>query len=192
MKYYSILLDIKGKRCTVIGGGKIALRKIEKLCRAGAIVTVVAPQIITEIKELHFSNIQFITESYKPQYLSNSFLVFAATSCTDTNETICKEAKEQGILVNSITQTNESNFIIPASCKKDFLNIGISTDGLVPSLSKQLRKHIQAQMDKIKTELLCELKELREQMINLSDEKDRKTLQDTIDFKVNKIIELIS
>lgn len=192
MKYYNILLDIKDKRCVVIGGGKVALRKARKLCAAHADVLVVAPNIHPSFADISSSIAEMREKTYDSSDLDGAFLVFATTSCPATNKAICIEAMSRGILTSSVNGVDYGNFIIPATCTQGMLNVSISTDGLAPSLSKHLRKHLQRQIQQIEIKSLEEIVALRKEMLSSQDETKRKAIEEVIDKKVNNIITTMS
>lgn len=192
MNFYNVAIDIRDRRCVVIGGGKIAFRKAKKLYEAGADVLVVSPSFIPNFTtELGHYSLQLIEDVYKKKYLKNALLIFAATSLPEINETICKDAKKLGIWVNSVNGITNGNFIIPATCKRGILTVGITTEGLSPSLSKHLRKSLQEKIEKIEEQLLDEIVVLRKEMVAEKNEKRKKELQTLIEEKAKEIVRII-
>lgn len=188
MEYYNILLNITGKKCVVVGGGGVALRKVKKLCLANAKVTVIAPEIHPELKNICPPVSQIIERNYTDEDLDDAFLVFATTSSLQTNKQICKQCETRGILVNSVNGVDFGNFILPATCTQGILNIGISTQGKAPSLSKHIRKYLQNKTKNIKLSLLDEIVELRGNMIQSTDIYERQKIENLIDKKVEQIL----
>lgn len=121
-KYYPIGLDIKGKKCVVVGSGNVARRKIERLAKFGAKVVVVNP--------------------YRKDFLKGAYLVFACTNKINVNKKIASDAKEMGILVNVAKPGNASSFILPAIAEKGDFLISISTHGKSPANAKRLCEKI--------------------------------------------------
>lgn len=192
MNYYNLAIDLKGQKCVVVGGGKVAFRKVRKLCASGAEVIAIAPHFLTDFYEVEtFSNLTLITEEYKKEVLTNAVLVFAATSSPTVNQQVCKDAKEQKIRSNSVNGVEHSSFIIPATCHKDILTIGILTEGKAPVLSKHLRQYLQDELGKIPKEYIEELVTLRRLKVAEEDKAKRAYLEKEIDTKTEKIIRLL-
>ncbi len=185
MQFYNLSIDIRQRKCVVVGGGKVALRKVRKLCAADADVIVVSPELLPEFYE---ENITILQEKYKKTVLQGAVLVFAATSDFSVNQQICKDAEELGIWANFVNGVEYGSFIIPATCKKGNLTIGITTDGKAPSLSKELRKYFQEQLAKFETEMLNEIVALRAKMVASSDDETKQKLEQEIAKKTAEII----
>ncbi len=188
MQFYNLSIDIRQRKCVVVGGGKVALRKVRKLCAAGADVVVISPELLPEF---HEDKITIVQEKYKKTVLQGAVLVFAATSDFAVNQQICKDAEELGIWTNSVNGVEYGSFIIPATCTKEFLNIGITTDGKAPSLSKELRKYFQEQLAKIETEMLNEIVALRTKMVASSEDETKQNLEQEIVKKTAEFIRKI-
>ncbi|MEK6567175.1 MAG: bifunctional precorrin-2 dehydrogenase/sirohydrochlorin ferrochelatase [Candidatus Omnitrophota bacterium] len=143
MKYYPLLLDLKEKRCIVVGGGRVAQRKVNSLLKAGALVRIISPNLTQNLKKLAGKNkIYWITSHYRKRHIQNSFLVIAAVSDKKINSKISHDAQKAGILVNVVDSPEESNFIVPAHISRGDLIISISTSGKAPALSKRIRKDL--------------------------------------------------
>ena len=139
---YPININLQGRRCAVIGGGRTALRKIKLLLRAGAAVTVTAPEISEEIKELTASEKVTVKEkAASPEDIKDCFLVICAASEPTVNQIIAAAAKKDGILVNlAAPPLDEGDFIVPASVCAADLQISFSTSGKSPELARRLKQ----------------------------------------------------
>lgn len=143
-KYYPIMLDIKEKRCKVIGGGRVAERKVATLLEYGALITVISPMVTDKLREYdNHGKIELINREYSYGDLDNSYLVYAATNDEATNKACLKECKEKGIPLNVVDRPEMCDFIIPASIKRGHLNISISTNGKSPMLSRRIRQSLE-------------------------------------------------
>lgn len=132
---YPVMLNLKEKMCVVIGGGKIALRKVKKLKDCGAEVTVVSPALCEGFEEL---NIVCRTKEYDKNDLDGMFLAIAATDGHEVNLKIREDAKALGILVSLADAPELSDFVSPASRSDGNVTIAVSTNGAFPLLSKKL------------------------------------------------------
>lgn len=139
MKYYPIFLNIEGKRCVVIGGGRVAKRKIEGLLRARADVVVISPNLDEELKKM----VLWINREYKNGDLDGAFIAIAATNNKEVNQMVYNEAEERGVLVNVVDTPNFCRFIVPSIVEKEDFTIAISSCGKNPSLSKKIRLRLE-------------------------------------------------
>ena len=149
MKYYPINLNIKGKRCVVIGGGRVAERKVKNLLHCGARVRVVSPDLTKQLsKWVSQGRIDYIQREYRTSHLKRAFLVYAATSNRKVNAEIARDAAEQRLLVNVADAARESTFILPAVLRKRGIFIAVSTNGLSPAKAVRIRDRLKTLMDK--------------------------------------------
>lgn len=139
--YYPAFLNLKGKKTVVIGGGKVAERKILALLKTGADITVTSPEITKKIeKEKLKGRIKHITRQYRKGDLKNAFLVIAATDYPAINERVSKDAL---CLVNVVDTPDLCNFIVPSIMNRGLLNIAVSSSGISPALSRSIRKELE-------------------------------------------------
>lgn len=139
---YPISLRIKNKKCLVVGGGRVAARKILDLLVSGAIVTVVSPEICPEIKAQE-DEITLILRPYEKGDEKGAFLVLAATDSRAVNEEVYKNAHAAGILVNVADTPDICDFYIPSRIRRGPLMVTIATSGKVPGLSRKIRKELE-------------------------------------------------
>lgn len=138
------MLDIRNKKCVVIGGGKVAHRKILSLLECHAEVIVISKIIIEDIRLLvENKKIKYIEDNYNFKYISDVNLVYAATDDSDTNKNVYRQCNEKNILVNVVDEPDICNFIVPSKVKRGDLTISISTNGKSPMLAKKLREDLE-------------------------------------------------
>jgi precorrin-2 dehydrogenase/sirohydrochlorin ferrochelatase len=156
MKYYPINLNIKGRLCVVIGGGRVAERKVKNLLRCGGRVRVVSPDLTNLLsKWVSQGRIDYTRSEYRASHLKGAFLVYAATSNRKVNAEIARDAVQRRLLVNVADSPAESSFILPAVVRKREISIAVSTDGLSPAKSVRIRDRIKEFVEKgilVKTE----------------------------------------
>lgn len=152
---FSIELNLEGRNVLVVGGGRIALRKVKTLLPTGARITVVAPQFDPEFENLsskgearpHTSHlITLKNRSYEPLDLRGIFMVFICTDKPDINAQVSNDARARRILVNNACDYLDGDFIVPA--RMDFgenIAVTVSTQGRAPSLAKKLKQKIQTE-----------------------------------------------
>ena len=150
---FSIEVNLEGKNVLVVGGGRIALRKVKTLLPTGARITVVAPQFDPEFDALKsgesaksMPSITLKNRPYEPLDLRGIFMVFICTDQPAVNAQVSNDARARRILVNNACDYLDGDFIVPA--RMDFgenIAVTVSTQGRAPSLAKKLKQKIQAE-----------------------------------------------
>lgn len=125
--FFPVFIDIEDRNCLVIGGGKIAFRKIRTLKSYGGKITVIAPEILDEILELE--GIEIVKRKFERSDLAGRFLVVAATDSEELNSEIAHLCREKNILVNNITSKSEMNLSFASVLETEEFQIGISGRG---------------------------------------------------------------
>jgi precorrin-2 dehydrogenase/sirohydrochlorin ferrochelatase len=141
---FSIELNLEGRNVLVVGGGRIALRKVKTLLPTGAHITVVAPQLDPEFTTI--PSIVLKNRPYEPLDLRGIFMVFICTDKPAVNAQVSNDARARRILVNNACDYLDGDFIVPA--RMDFgenIAVTVSTQGRAPSLAKQLKQKIQSE-----------------------------------------------
>lgn len=144
MAYYPIFLELRGRRCLVIGGGVIAYQKAKALIICGGKVTVVSPTLgaglrrLFQERKIHWRRHRFTREDLK-----GAELVVAATDDQPVNKQAARWAKQKGILINVVDQPKLCSFIVPSVVRRGKLCLAISTSGVSPALSKWIRKDLE-------------------------------------------------
>jgi siroheme synthase-like protein len=165
LNYYPIFLNLAGKKCIVIGGGTVALRKIEALLDFGGMTTVISPKICPEVRRLHDSGrIRFIPREYTVGDLIGASIAISATGNSQANRDVIAEAKKNNVLLNIVDSPGESDFILPAYIRKNDITIAISTGGRSPALAKKIKTIMQTEFDDEEASLLDLISEVRKEV----------------------------
>ena len=136
-----MLINFKGKRVLILGGGRVALRKARQFCRAGARVVVASKGFASGFKEIQVERVGL--KSFEDsRFLSKAFLVIAATDDKSLNANISEACRQAGIMCNSVDDL-DSEVYMAASFNRGPLSIWISTRGASPGLSKMARREIE-------------------------------------------------
>ena len=142
--FYPIYLDLHGRPCLVVGGGPIATGKVRGLVEAGALVTVVAPEVSADVAAWAASRVvTWQARAFADADLDGQFLVYAATDDRDVNARIYRLADQANRVANAVDDLDHCNFIAPAVARQGQLQVAISTAGTSPALAKQLRDRVQ-------------------------------------------------
>jgi uroporphyrin-III C-methyltransferase / precorrin-2 dehydrogenase / sirohydrochlorin ferrochelatase len=144
MSYYPVYLDLRGRRCVVLGGGATALEKVRGLLDAGANVTVVATDPTEEIAVLAGDDrLSLVRREYRIGDLAGAFLAIDASWDEATNRASSTEAERAQVLINVVDRPRQCSFIAPAVVRRDPLQVAISTSGESPFLASALRARIE-------------------------------------------------
>jgi len=144
MDLLPIFLKLKNQPCLVVGGGEVASRKVLMLLKAGASVTVVAPEICAQLKQ-HLSKDEFVFKQseFSPEDIQNQCLVIAATNQEEVNRTISKEADARNIFVNVVDSPELCSFTMPSIIDRSPIIVAVSSGGASPVLARLLRARLE-------------------------------------------------
>lgn len=154
--YYPIFLDLRGKRCLVVGGGKVAQRKVESLLDAGAEVLVVAPEMVDMPAGAILK-----PRGFEPADVDDVWLVIAATNNRAVNTAVADAAAARHLWVNVVDVPEECTAIMPALVRRGALCIAVSTGGASPTFARKLKERLEAEFGPEYGELLAMLADLR-------------------------------
>src|SRR3954468_17528877 len=140
------MLDLTGVPVLVVGGGRIALRKVEGLLTAHAEVTVVAPSVVGGIRDL---GIRIVERPYQSGDLDAVRLVITATDVPNVNAAVAAESTRRGIWVNSADDPANCTFTLPAVARDGDVTVAVGTGGASPALASHLRGEIEAWLAQI-------------------------------------------
>ncbi len=144
MDFLPIFMNVKGEYCLVIGGGKIASRKVFMLLRAGASVSVVSPELCQDLTiRKNESEITHIDRVFEDDDLNGKKVIIAATNNEKVNSHVSQLAKAKGIPVNVVDAPDLCSFIVPSIIDRNPVQIAISTGGASPVLARLLRSRLE-------------------------------------------------
>ena len=159
-------LKLAGRKCAVIGGGSVALRRVKTLLEAGAQVRVIAPEIDSELLKLtREENVEWIAEPFTASLVLGMFLVVCATNDEAANRSAAWASKATGALVNMAAPPMElSDLTLPAKTERDGLLLTVSTNGASPELSRRIRQSMEADILEVYGPWLERLAPIRKEM----------------------------
>lgn len=141
---YPIYLQLAGKKCLVVGGGKVAERKTATLLEYEAEVRLVSPEITVYLNNLAAQDlISWRRGVFEPFDLNGIFLVFIATGDNKVNQAITALCRERGILVNAVDDPPNCDFYVPSILRRNSLCLAISTEGNSPLFAAKLRRELE-------------------------------------------------
>jgi uroporphyrin-III C-methyltransferase / precorrin-2 dehydrogenase / sirohydrochlorin ferrochelatase len=144
MDYFPIFLDLKNRRCLLVGGGDVATRKGRLLSKAGAVLRVVALDISDELRALvKENNGEIFQREYQTSDMQDCFIAIAATDNQSLNEKISLDAKTINIPVNVVDSPELCTYITPAIIDRSPLVIAVSSGGEAPVLARLIRAKLE-------------------------------------------------
>lgn len=144
--YFPLFVNLAGKKCVVIGAGKIAIGKIDGLLMAGAAVTIVSPRATSFVQRLARTGaVAWRRRRFWAADLDNAFLAVAATNSARINAAVFRAGQLRGVLCNVVDDPRHCDFIYPAVVRRGSLQIAISTGGRSPALAARLRRELEQQ-----------------------------------------------
>jgi precorrin-2 dehydrogenase / sirohydrochlorin ferrochelatase len=151
---YPVMLNVQGRSCLVVGGGRVAERKILSLVKAGALVTVLSPEVSEGLADMASRGVVVLyRQTFSPSTMLGIILekkmqaplalVVAATNLSEVNGQVYEIALQEGLLVNVVDQPELSTFIVPSVVRRGKLVIAVSTGGASPSSARKIAKELE-------------------------------------------------
>ena len=160
MGYFPFFVDLTNRPGLIVGGGTVALRKIEKLLPYGPKLTVCSLAFLPELERL--PGLKLVRSPFTPELLRGMSFVIAATGDHALNHRISALCRRRGILINAVDDRDACSFLFPALVRRGDLSIGICTAGSSPSFAAFLRQRIDAMLPEQTAPLLEILAALRD------------------------------
>lgn len=169
-------MDMRGKACLVIGGGKVAERKIKSLVDAGANVTVLSPDAAHAIQNLHKKKkIIWKKKTFSNGDTKGFMFVFCATNDKTVNDAVCKDAKKHHAFVNAADAPLLCDFFVPASFQKGSVSVAVSTEGKSPAFCAALKRKLQKDVSGEHAKLLELVHRFRSEIKKAIPQESRRT-----------------
>lgn len=145
MDYLPIFIQLSGEPTIVVGGGRVALRKVDLLLKAGARITVIAPKLHDELRALAGrGQLDYIAREFQPHHLDGVGLVIAATDSREVNAAVSVAARARRVPVNVVDDPELSTFIFPAIVDRSPVIVAVGSSGSSPVLARRVRQQIEA------------------------------------------------
>ncbi|MGG3916276.1 precorrin-2 dehydrogenase/sirohydrochlorin ferrochelatase family protein [Rossellomorea vietnamensis] len=183
-----IMIDVKDKQVTIIGGGKVAFRKLSVFLEQGARITIISPEVVDEIRVLHEEKrILWIKREVLPEDVNKAFIVIAATNNRSVNEQV-KKYSDRNQLLCVVDDGDCGNMQMVSFTQKGTFTIAVSTGGASPILAKKLTNQLSQPFDDSFIEKLAIISSERKEIkaSDLSDREKRKLLKE-LSYKLEVI-----
>lgn len=147
---YPVSLIVEGRPCLVVGGGRVAARRVAALLECGAVVRVVAERVGPEVRALAGrprpgrGGLELEERPYRRGEADGYHMVLAATDSREANRQVAADAAAAGVLVNSADDPAVCTFVLPAVARQGPVSVAVSTDGHSPALARWLRDRLAA------------------------------------------------
>ncbi|UOQ93899.1 NAD(P)-binding protein [Halobacillus shinanisalinarum] len=162
MTLVPLMLDLKGKKVVVIGGGHVAKRRVDSLLDTEAFLTVISPKLIPELIHHHEkARIDWKQKYFSPDDVEGAFLIITATNNRTANRIVVESAPSD-CLINAADEADAGNVHFPAHFERGKLTVAISTQGASPLLAKKIKKDLSCQYDERYEQYLDFLFEVRQ------------------------------
>jgi len=144
--YFPAFLDLRGRRCLVVGGGEIGERKARALLDCGAEVSIVSPGVTAGLSALAAAGaLHWRPRAFRKVDARGCTLVIAASGVASVDTAVAAEARRRGALVNVVDRPAQCDFIFPSVLRRGHLQIAVSTGGQSPALAREIRKRLEPQ-----------------------------------------------
>lgn len=183
---YPVNLRIAGFRCLVVGGGRVALAKADGLLEAGALVDVIAPDVVPELEAR--PGVTVHRRVYRSGDVHGYRLVVAATGCPDAHAEVFRDGESAGVWVNSADDPENCSYTLPSRLRRGPLVVTFSTGGHSPALSRWLRRRFEAEIGPEYDTLLSLLSQARERMRAAGMRTEDRAWQDVLDSGMLELI----
>lgn len=183
---YPVNLRVRGHRCLVVGGGRVAVAKADGLLEAGALVDVIAPDVIPELEAR--PGVTVHRRPYRSGDVEGYRLVVAATGCPEVNAEVFRDGESAGVWVNSADDPENCSFTLPSRLRRGPLMVTCSTGGHSPALSRWLRQRLEAEIGPEYETLLCLLSEARDRIRATGMHTEGLAWQDVLDSGMLELI----
>lgn len=171
----------------MVGGGVVALRKVEGLLRCGAEVVVISPELSPELAaRVRERRVEHQPREFRAEDLEGAFLVVAATDEASVNAQVFEEAERRGLLVNAVDDPERCNFIVPSTIQRGPITVAIATGGASPALARHLREHLERSVGPEYGALAALMGELRAEVkrVHADEAARRRVWQRILDSEV--------
>lgn len=143
-QYYPIFIDLKALPVLVVGGGNVALRKVQTLLNHGSLVRIVSPRLVPELQELiDETTCVWVPKEYSTEDIQDAMLIYSCTEIEEVNAQVSRDAKSHYRLVNVVDDPEKCSFIVPSIMEQGDLKIAVSTGGSSPIVARQVRAELE-------------------------------------------------
>jgi precorrin-2 dehydrogenase / sirohydrochlorin ferrochelatase len=187
---YPAFLRLVGRRCVVIGGGRVGERKALALAAAGAVVTVIAPSVGEALRDAADRGTLCVElREYRSGDIGGALLAIAATDRPELNARVVADARTANVFVNSVDDPETGDFTVPATVRRGGVTVAISTGGKSPAFARHLREALEEWLTADRVALLELLSEVRRELIAVGQNPPPERWRQAVDVEVTRALE---
>jgi precorrin-2 dehydrogenase/sirohydrochlorin ferrochelatase len=143
--YFPAFLDLRDRRCLVVGGGPVGERKVRGLLECGARVVLVSPTLTADLATLVATGrVAHHARAFRRTDVRGCTVAVAATGRAAVDQAVARSARRARVLVNAVDRPDVCDFIVPSVLKRGELQIAVSTGGRSPALAREIRRRLEA------------------------------------------------
>ena len=166
MSLFPIFVKMAQRPALVVGGGSLAIAKVDALLAAGAVVTVVAPKVGNEVLDRQRrGELSWLRRNFEVADVHGKAIVIAATGKREIDRKVFKDCHDAGIWCNAVDDPEFCDFYTPAIVRRGDLQIAISTNGQSPALAQQIRQELEGRFDAAWTTRIAQLGQSRREVL---------------------------
>ena len=140
---FPLFISLTNCRVVVVGGGRIASRRIRTLCEFGANIIIISPHVLEETKKLIDAGCaEWIEREYRSGDCAGARIVVTATNCREVNKQVGQECLELSIPVSVADSKEESTYYFPGVACDDSVVVGVTASGTNHSLARRITDEI--------------------------------------------------
>lgn len=158
MNCFPFMAPVEGRRCLLVGGGRVAARKAEKLLPFGVTIVLCAREVCPELSAM---GLKAEAAKYSDRLLASADFVIAATDDPQLNAQVARDCRKRNLPINSVDDKENCDFYFPALIRRGSVTIGITTGGASPALAGALREYLEALLPDGLEELAAKAETLR-------------------------------
>jgi precorrin-2 dehydrogenase / sirohydrochlorin ferrochelatase len=183
---YPVSLEVEGRPVLVVGGGRVAARKVDGLLACGAAVHVIGEQVADELKAR--PGVTWEERPYRPGDVAGHWLVLSATDRPEVNRAVHDEAEAAGVWVNSADDPANCTFTLPSVLRRGPITVAVSTGGASPGLATWLRRRLEAELGPEYETLLAMVAEARAGVKAAGRSSEQIDWQSALDSEILELI----
>lgn len=185
--HYPVNLELRGEPVLVVGGGRVANRKVGGLLEAGAIVTVVAPDVIGELRDN--VALRWHQREYQRGEAASYRVVITATGVAEVDAQVARDARATGVPVNSADDPDNCSFTLPALIRLGDLQVAVSSAGRSPAFASWMRDRIESTLQQSLGMALEIMAEVRDQVRELGASSETPAWRRALDSGFTELVD---
>jgi len=188
---FPVNLNMRGRKCLIVGGGRVAERKVTSLLQCGAEIWIASPKLTEKLGKLvKEDRVNFAGTHYETEYLQGCALVISAVDDPSVNTRVADDCFARNIPVNVVDDPERCSFTVPSVLRRGSLCIAISTDGKSPLLSRRIREELESSFGPEYAEFLDLMGEIRSRVMrDVPDiEKRREIFECLVDSDILELL----